>query len=184
MGGPIQRLARSAHVPLMALLLLAPLAAAAQEPTGEPSFRRTASAGLATGTLGFRLATFDIGVEVNTGALIGGRVLVGSRPEMLCTSQDLHPGCSERNGFAALLGGIQFAPSWKVVEPYTGVQVGFSRYDGPGGVSTELLAVPQVGLRLRLGSLGGVFGDASYLFARGGGFPFAGAGLSLNLRAL
>jgi hypothetical protein len=168
----------------MGLLLLAPVAAAAQEPADAPSLRRIISAGFATGTLGYRLGTFEIAAEVDPGGLISARLMVGSRPEVLCSSEDLHPSCSERAGFAALLGGIQLAPSWNVVEPYMGVQVGFSRYGGPVSVSTELLAVPQVGLRLRFGSLGGAYGDASYLFSRGGGFPIAGAGLYLNLRSL
>ena len=57
------------------------------------------------------------------------------------------------------------------MEPYVGVQVGFSRYDGPVGVSSDFLAAPGAGLRLRLGSLGGAYGDASYLLNWGADSP-------------
>jgi hypothetical protein len=46
------------------------------------------------------------------------------------------------------------------------------------------MAAAQVGLRLRLGALGGAFGDASYLMARGGGFAIAGMGLYLSIPGL
>jgi hypothetical protein len=101
---------------------------------------------------------------------------VGSRD-----SDDLHRDCGQRAGFAALLGGVQLAPSRHVAQPYLGGQVGFYHYEGTVTASHGLMAAPQVGLRVRLGSLGGAYVDASYLMVREGGFPIAGMGLYLSI---
>jgi len=164
-----------------ALLLLTPGQLVAQDSAAVPSLRGSASAGFTMGTLGYRLGTLEITSEVEPQSFVGARLLIGSRPELLCSSPDLDPKCSERSGFAALLGGLQFVPLSFVAEPYLGVQGGVYRFDGPVSVSSGLMAAAQVGLRLRLGGLGGVYGDASYLLARGGGFPIAGVGLYLSI---
>ncbi len=176
-----QRFARSARGLIIGLLVLVPAGAAAQEQAAAPSPRGSVAAGFANGTHGYRLGMFEMAGRVEPGGLLSARLLVGSRPEMLCASEDLHPSCGERAVFAALLGGIQFAPAWHVAQPYVGGQVGFSYYEGVVSPSRDLLAAAQVGLRLRLGSLGGVYGDASYLLLRGGGFPIAGMGLYIAI---
>jgi hypothetical protein len=78
------RLAARYRYGLMGLLLLAPLAAAAQEPTGTPSLQRGASAGVAFGPYGFRLGALEIAAEMMPQQLLTARLLVGSRPVMLC----------------------------------------------------------------------------------------------------
>jgi hypothetical protein len=178
---PTPRLARTACGTLVGLLLLAAAGAAAQEPETVPPRHGSASAGIAIGTLGYRMGTLEVATEVVPGGLLSARFLGGSRPRMLCDSDDLHRDCGQRAGFAALLGGIQLAPSRHVAQPYLGGQVGFYHYEGTVTASRGLMAAPQVGLRVRLGSLGGAYVDASYLMVREGGFPIAGMGLYLSI---
>jgi hypothetical protein len=175
----VPRLSRSARGAILGLALLAPAGTAAQASPAVPPLHGSVSAGLAFGTHGYRLGTLEI-----AGDLLSARLLVGSRPRMLCSSEDLHPSCAERAGFAALLGGIQYALSNHAAQPYLGGQIGFYGYDGPVSASGGLMAAAQVGLKVRFGSLGGAYGDASYLMARGGGFPIAGMGLYLSIPGL
>jgi hypothetical protein len=180
----VPRFARSARGTILGLVLLAPAGTAAQAPAAVPSLHGSVSAGFAIGTHGYRLGTLEIAGDVEPAGLLSARLLVGSRPRMLCSSEDLDPRCAERAGFAALLGGIQFAPSRNTAQPYLGGQVGLYGYNGPVSASGGLMAAAQVGLRLRLGSLGGAYGDASYLMTRVGGFPIAGMGLYLSIPGL
>lgn len=180
----IWRLPRSARGTIIGLLLLAPVGLAAQERAAVPSLSGSASAGFAMGSLGYRLGTLEIAREIESGGLLSARFLVGSRPQMQCASEDLHPSCDERSGFAALLGGVQFVPFSYGVEPYMGVQVGMYYYEGVVSASNGFMAAPQVGLRLPLGSFGGAYADASYLLVWRGGIPMAGMGLYLRPRSL
>lgn len=175
------RLARSAHGTLIGLLLLVPAGAAAQEPAAAPSVRESISAGFAIGALGYRLGTLEL-ARGSTGSrtLRSARLLVGSRPRFLCGPTGPTSVCNERATLVALLGGLQWVPFGNVVEPYLGGQLGIYGYDVTGSGTFGLIGAAQVGLRLRLGSLGGAYGDASFLMAAGGGFPIAGIGLYLR----
>jgi hypothetical protein len=174
---PAPRLARSVRGTLIGLLVLGPAGAGAQEPAPVPSLRLIASGGFAMGMLGYRFGTFELAGGAESGTLFSTRLLVGSRPEVQCGGGSSDPMCDERAGYAALLGGVQWAASDNESTPYVGGHLGIYSYSGGFRGSTGLTAAAQVGLRLRIGSFGGAYGDVSCLLMGLGCIPVAGFGL-------